>query len=196
MTLFKCLVNRIAMNESRRALVDSVCRRYGVTNFDSELRIEIQPRTVRQNCLSLCEAVTRISNLHFEAAVRERSKIHDEVYDLLRRGIAAPRKIESVWSHPTIDPDKDFPVDFHLNGYGEPRNIFFVGSPGKSTLVAAVVGFLKLNNASAPTMSIVDPELTLPTRHIHRLQRVSDEVRYGVKGYEREIIAFASGRAA
>jgi hypothetical protein len=190
-TLFKCTVSRIQMNEARQDLVDSVCRRYGVTLRDGELRKALRMQSFGLDCLRFCEAMTRISNLQFDADARSRSAFTEQVAALLERRVAPVRPILRRWTNPQLDPQGDYPIDFCVGDGNEARNVFAVGSAGKSTLVSAVSSFLKLHGAYVPTLSLVDPEIKLGTHHLNRLQRASTEIRFGVIGNEQDIVQFA-----
>lgn len=188
-TLFKCTVDRIAITDARNELITSICRRYGVELRDGELRKPLSDNP-GLDCLRFCEAITRVSNLQYETA-KDRSVLSDEVADFLEREVSPFRKIQRGWTDPQIDPDGDYPVDYRLNGVGQPRNIFYVGSGGKSTLVSAVSSFLRLNRLFVPTLAIVDPEIHLGRHHVGRLQRATTEIRFGLAGYEKDVIEFS-----
>ena len=189
-TLFKCAVKRIAV-DSRQDLIDGICKRYDVTLQEGEFRKRVDFDRFGFQCLRFCEAITRVSNLQMESDARDRSTFPARVAALIEREVAPRRAVDPRWTDPNLDPKGDYPVDYHVNKVGVPRNIFTVGSGGKSTLVSAVSSFFKLHNAYVPTLSLVDPDVKLGTHHLNRLQRASTEIRFGVTGYEDQIVKFA-----
>jgi hypothetical protein len=192
-TLFKCTVRRVAITDQRDAFIRSVCRRYGVEYEQGVLTTPITPESAGRNCLSLCEAITRVSNLQLESDTRDRSTLPAQIDRLFEQHVSPKRTVTRDWYHPDLDSNADYKVDYHLNGAGEARNVFFVGSSAKSTLVAAVNNFLKLHGAFAPTLTIVDPQVQLGKHYLNRLQRASTQIRFGLRGYEDDVVRFALG---
>ncbi len=190
-TLFKCVVNRIPMSESREDLIDGICKRYDVVLQGGEFRKRVDLDRFGFHCLRFCEALTRVSNLQMDGDAKDRSTFSARVAALIERDVAPVRQVYHRWTDPQLDPKGDYPVDYRVNAEGPARNIFAVGSGGKSTLVSAVSSFLKLHDTYVPTMSIVDPDIQLGTHHLNRLQRASTEIRFGVTGYEQDIVNFA-----
>lgn len=190
-TLFKCAVDRVSLNDTREDRIRTICRLHDIEYCDGAFRRRIRPQAAGLDFLSFCQALTRVSNLQFESEAREMSPLAEEVNQLLQREVAPQRSIVRRWTHPEFDPNKDFPVDYHVGGAIGGRNIFYVGSSGKSNLVVAVSSFLKLHAAGLPTLSIVDPTMKLSSHPLRRLQIASTEIRFGVTGNERDIVAFA-----
>ena len=195
-TLFKCLVAGIGITTTRSSLIESICYRYGIKQSeDGELCKEFKRTDIGKESLRFCEGIVRISNLQFDNELRSRSVIYEDLSALLEREVSPHRSIHRHWFHPDFDPTHDYPVDFHINSRQEPRNIFFIGSAAKSNLTVLVSSFLRLNNLSFPTLAVVDPEVRLPKHNLSRLQRVSTEIRFGLRDYERDVVDFALGGA-
>jgi hypothetical protein len=190
-TLFKCTVARVILTDTRKNLLNVICRKYGIEQDHGALRKVINVKSVGADTLAFCEAVTRISNLQMETDSGSRSVIPAQIERLLEQRVTPQRQFVRKWSHPDLDTSGDYPVDYRLNGVGEARNVFIVGSPAKSTFVAAASSFFRLNAIYVPTLAIIDPEVHFGRHYISRLQRAATEIRYGVTGYEEQIVRFA-----
>ncbi len=190
-TLFKCISGGVDLTTTRRQFIESICNMHELQLEQTTLRKRLRLENAGVDCVSFCEAISRISTLEYQRENRQRSYLPEQVESLLVRRVEPIRTIARRWTNPAIDLHESFPVDYRLNGRGEPRHIFHVASAEKSTLVSAVCNFFKAKDAYVPTLSIVDPDLELGEHYMDRLQLASTQIRFGVSGNEDPIVQFA-----
>ena len=188
-TMHRCNLNGVEMTPKRAEFISTICKTYGVDFAENALSKQLTD-DIGVDCLDLCQSIIRVSNLEFDADTRQRSRLKEYVDRLLQRFVAPKRPITSQWTAPS-DHRHAYPVDFHMNSVGDARNIFHVASSEKSTLVSAVCNYLKLVDAFAPTMAIIDPKLNLGEHQLDRLQISATELRWGVEDNEEAIVKFA-----
>jgi hypothetical protein len=141
--------------------------------------------------MELCEAITRVSSIYYHAGAQLRSPLPVIVGALLRERVEPIRGVERRWVDRRHDPKGAFPVDFHVNSIGEPRNIFSVSSAGKAVMVSAVVNFLRAHGHRWPTMTVIDKEAGLGPKDVNRLELASTELRFGIEDHEDDVVQFA-----
>jgi hypothetical protein len=191
MTHYILRVGGIELTEQRKEFVQKVCSSYGVQYDESHaISRTLSHDHLGADVLALCEAITRISTLYYEAKPRQQSGIVREVDTLIASTIEPRRKTVRGWFHPTVDPDGDHPVDYHFNSNDSPRNIYIVGSKQKAEEVVGTIYFLESRSVGAPSLAILEPELKLSQSADHRIRKAA-KVRRGVFGHERDIVAFA-----
>jgi hypothetical protein len=193
-TIFKYGTNGLELSDSRRQFIQAICNTYGLELEKTVFRKRLTVDRPGLDCLSFCEALSRISTLEYQKESRHKGSFFEQVDNLLKHRVEAVRKIERRWTDPLIDPNQSFPVDYRMNGTGTPRNLFYVATADKSNLVSAVCNFFKIKGVYVPTMSVIDPDLNLGKHHMDRLQLASTHLRFGVVGSEDAIVEFASER--
>ncbi|MGA2582911.1 MAG: DUF1828 domain-containing protein [Tepidisphaeraceae bacterium] len=183
----------VEIHAERRATIKTMCQPYDVEFAAPALRKQFQMPDIGNACLSLCEAITRVASIHYQVISPIRSSLPIAVDKLLKKRVAPKRGIEKGWVNLRHDPKGAFPVDFHLNGVGQPRNIFAVTSPSKSIMVVAVVNFLRSHRMSTPTLAVVDKDADLGEKDLNRLQLTVNEFTFGLDGNEDKVVKFALG---
>jgi hypothetical protein len=178
----------------RRQTIKTMCNPYDVEFVTPALRKHFQLSDIGAACMALCEAIINVSSIYYHTASPVRSPLPVAVDRLLRKRVDPKRGVERHWTDRRHDPKGSFPVDFHMNGVGEPRDIFSVTSPSKSIMVVAVVNFLRSHRTKVPTLAIVDKEANLGDRDLNRLQVTADEILFGLDGHEEKIVKFALGK--
>lgn len=181
----------VEITADRNEIIRSVCRAHEVEYQTPRLVKRCDLKSVGAASLELCEAVTQIAAIYFHAPGALRSPLPVAMDELLRKRVEPKRRVERRWTDRRHDPKGSFPVDFHVNGLGPPRNIFAVTSRSKSILVTAVVHFLRSHGLKMPTMSIIDPSAHLGPRDVNRLQLASTELRFGLDRHQHDIVDFA-----
>lgn len=180
-------------NKERRALVQSICEPLGVNFSAGRLSRAVSSDAPGRDVLALCQAIVHVSSLHHMTGYTERSVFPILVESVVRTRVQGKCEVTRLWTAPDIDPGKAFPVDYHLNGAGRSKNIFWVNSTSKALLVTAVSQFLLSHQQVFPTLSIIDLAAKVRGRHLDRLQHSSTEFIFGVEGNEDQIEAFALG---
>lgn len=185
---------QVELTPERREQIKVMCLQHGVSFQESRLVKQFPPEDAGSACLSFCEAVTRVSSIHYHSSSQFRSPLPIAVSKLLHVKVEPVREVTRKWTDPQFDRKGSFPVDFHVNGIGEPRNIFYVTSAGKGLMVSAVVHFLRSHLIDVPTMTIVESDIPLGNRAIDRLQLASTEIRFGLEKHEDDVVKFALGK--
>jgi hypothetical protein len=188
----KFALEGMRITEARQRVIDVVCRSYGVRQSELSLAARLDPASPSVGCLGLCEAITRISTLHYGIVSNERSDIHGAIESILKARVGHARKWTQDWTDPALDERQAFPVDFRMNGTGKPRHLFGVASRYKAALVSAVSHFFRAHDKYVPTMCVIDPAAKLGRHHIDRVQLAADEIVFGVD--EDRIAEFALSR--
>ena len=184
----------IELSPDRREAIKVMCRAHDVEFVTPTLRRHFQMPDIGTACMALCETIASVSSIYYHAGPPVRSSLPVAVDKLLRAKVEPRRGIERHWFDRRHDPKGSFPVDFHLNGVGEARNIFSVTSPSKSIMVVAVVNFLRSHRTKSPTLAIIDENADLGPRDLNRLQITTDEMVFGLDKHEDKIVNFALGK--
>ena len=183
--------HNIELPADRRDTIKTMCRPYEVEFATPVLRRFFQMPEIGPASMALCEAITRVAAISYQAVPQLRSSLPLAVDTLLRKRVMPRRGVERQWIAKRQDPKGSFPVDFRVNGLGEPRHIFSVTSSSKSILAVAVVNFLRSHRINVPTLAIVDLEAGLGPRDTNRLQLTVSDLSYGIEGNEEKIVRFA-----
>ncbi|MDP9172890.1 MAG: DUF1828 domain-containing protein [Planctomycetota bacterium] len=181
----------IELSAERRQIIKTMCNPYDVEFVTPVLRKQFKMDGIGAACLALCEAITSVSSIFYVTASPSRSSLPIAVEKLLKAKVEPKRGVVKHWIDRRHDPKASFPVDFHLNGIGEPRDIFSVTSASKSIMVVAVVNFLRSHRVKTPTLAIVDKNADLGPVDLNRLQITADELFFGIDRNEDKIVKFA-----
>jgi hypothetical protein len=191
-TLLKVKQSGVDLTQSRLEWIGTICGLHGLKSVSGAFSKTINAITSGADCLSFCEAITRISTLEYDAHHRQKSMLPMLIEGLLKQRLNPDRKIWRNWTAEEHDFKKSFPVDYRFNGTRAARHLFHVMSDEKATLISAVSGFLKTHNIYVPTMSVVDQNLELGIHQLDRLQLASTEIKFGFSGNENQIVEFAN----
>jgi hypothetical protein len=181
----------IELQQDRRQTIKSICDPHEVEFVTPDLRRQFKMPDIGAACMGLCEAITAVASIFYHAVSPMRSSLPVAVDRLLRVRVESKRGVERDWTDRKHDPNGSFPVDFHLNGIGKPRDIFSVTSPSKSIMVVAVVNFLRSHRMKAPTLAIIDKSAGLGKTDLDRLSKTTDELIFGLHGHEEKVTKFA-----
>jgi hypothetical protein len=174
--------------EARMEFVKSVCAGFHIEiGPDLVLSKPISVPTAKEDVLGFCEAITRISALHYDQKARQFQSFATEVDTLITR-VVPPGRFYKGWTDPAIDPDSNYLIDYHFNSLQPARNIFVVrGRLGAETAIGTMNFYLAKNRLDE-SMSVVAPELGLP-RRVERKLEMTSRVIFGMD--EKEISKFA-----
>jgi len=190
-TSLKLKVDGVELSESRTHLISAICKLHDVEYKEGRLFTPTDMESLGDDTIQLCQAITRISNLQYEARPTKLHYLDFEVNEFMKEKITPIRPFSEDWHHPRLDPHKAYPVDYHLNGNKNERNVFVVSTPQKANLVAAVCNFFKANKTVYPSLSILDNEAKFSKTTLRRIQLVSTELLFGLKKNENRLLEFA-----
>lgn len=180
----------IEMTEARVDTLRKICRAYGVEFDGQAFNRGLSVERAGADVLALCEAITRVSTVYYEARPRQMPSVARELDTLVSAAIEPVRPTVRDWFDPSVDPDGDHKVDYHFNSKGEARNLFVVTSRQKAEEVVGTVYFLESRRLGAPALAVIEPDLRLSQAAEKRLSKAA-QLRHGVVGHEREIVGFA-----
>jgi hypothetical protein len=192
-TMFKCRIKGVEITDARRKWIETICGIYDLRFEDSVFYKRVTMERAGVDCLLFCEAIAKISSLEYDVEARQRSLLPAQVESIIHMRVEPVRSVSRNWTDEKVDPKRSFTVDYRFNGTGAPRQMFHVASREKSTLIAAVSSFQRLQGIFVPTMSVVAQDLELGTHQLDRLQRASTEIKFGTTGNEDRIVDFALG---
>jgi len=181
----------IELSAARRQIIKTMCRPYDVEFLTPILRRQFQIPDVGTASLALCEAITAVASIFYFVESPARSSLPVAVDRILRRKVENKRGVERDWIDRRHDPKGSFPVDFRMNGLGDPRNIFPVTSASKSLMVVAVGNFLRSHRIAGQSLAIIDKEAGLGPTDMNRLSLTVNRIVRGLDGNENEIVKFA-----
>jgi hypothetical protein len=161
-------------SDGRQGFIESVCALHGVElTGDFMLRKAVTPETAGDAALHFCEAVTRISTLHyFDRQERRDRTFRDEIDQVLRVNLPK-RQVIRNWSDPAIDPRGVWKVDFHLNTLKTPFDVFAITSDRSALSAAATIGYLRSRQRIHKSVSVVAPGVKLPRSSEGKIEMVS-----------------------
>ena len=186
----------IGFSDERRKIAGMICQRTNTNFVGSTISKSIRSRFVSEDCIVLCQAISMISGLYFQQDQNQRSKLSSEIETILEKRVKPKRAYVKHWKDSKIDPAGAFSVDFHFNGELPARNLFYVTTSGKALLVTAVVHFLRSHKIKVPTLSVVDNDADIKGKQIDRLRFASDDIIFGIKGHQKNIVNFALGKSS
>ncbi len=181
----------VELPPDRRELIKTICRSFDVEFTTPEIRKQFQLSDIGPACLSLCEAITNVASIYYHVDTPVRSSLPVAINKLLRARVEPKRGVDRQWTSRRHDPKGSFPVDFRMNGIGDPRNIFAVTSPSKSIMTVAVMNFLKSHRIPGHSLAVIDPDAEIGPRDTNRLELTADKIIYGITGKENTIVRFA-----
>lgn len=181
----------IDLSTVRRQAIKHMCQPHDVEFVTPQLRRQFYLPDIGPACIALCEAVTAVASIFYLVEPPARSSLPVAVERMLHKRVAKKRGIQRNWIDLRHDPKGSFPVDFRMNGLGEPRNIFPVTSTSKSLMVVAVGNFLRSHRIAGRSMAIIDKEAGIGPTDVNRLSLTVDRIVRGLEGNESEIVKFA-----
>lgn len=173
------------------AIVDAVCRDFAVERRGNDLVMAYRQDHFPADLIDYCQAVVRITTLAYSSQGRQASTFPDLIDRFIHDSVEPQRAVTRDWTLEANDPHGVYPVDYRLNGRGQPANIFCIASRTKGALVAATANFLHAHDDEARTLVLIDPDVALGSPGTERLQLSADQIRYGLYGQEEEIKDFA-----
>jgi Domain of unknown function DUF1828 len=176
--------------DERKRFIQSVCELYGLeVDEDFAFTKAIDEKTAGVDAIVFCEAITRISTLQYDPRPKHYSGLDVEVEEVLSASVPAGR-LTRKWVARDVDPEGYYPVDYHVNSIGKPRDIFVVSTRLRAESAAGTINFLRASRMEHSSLSIVAPNISLPRRAERKLEKVST-VTFGVVGNETRIAEFA-----
>ncbi len=166
--------------EARMAFVKSVCAGFDIeVGDDFVLSKPITPSTASSDVLAFCQAITRISALHYDQRAQQNQAFVSEVEQVLY-SITPPGRIHRNWTNRTIDPQGNYPIDFHLNSSTDARNVFLVRGRISAETAIGTMNFHLAKKHLDDSMTIVAPDLTLP-RKVEKKLEMTSRLLYGAE---------------
>lgn len=191
MTARKLYSKGIRLDEAQTPYLSYVCARFNVTiESDGSVARKISGESMGIDCLELCEAIAFLAGLGYHRMATKASPFYVELDSFMENAILPKGKYTREWTDERRDPQGVFPVDYHMNKVGTPRNLFCVPASGpKTELVAAVTSFLRLESEHK-AMAVIAPDARLSRTKLDRLKLVVDDICLGIKKNECRIEEF------
>lgn len=189
-TLRKLHLSGITLTEPRRNLIAVVCHLHGVTFDGTVFYKSLASDSVGVDCISLCQAIAKISNLDYESPSHAISSFSSQVDFIVERLIKPHCSVSVNWNDPEVDPTGRFPVDYKFNGVDPARYLFKVTTEEKRSRVGETCGFLKMKNRLPASVAVVDIDAGIKDSQIELLENFT-KVIMGVSGNEDHIVRFA-----
>lgn len=166
--------------DTRMEFVKSVCAGFEIDiGPDFVLSKPITPKTAGDDVLSFCQAITRISALHYDQRAKQFQVFATEV-DQLITTIVPSENVSRNWTDRQIDPEQNYSIDYHFNQAAPARNIFVVRNRINAEIAIGTMNFYLANSRLDDSMSVVAPDLGLPRKVEKKLERNS-RVIFGIK---------------
>jgi hypothetical protein len=174
--------------DARMEFVKSVCSGFEIEiSSDFVLSKPITQKTAGDDVLSFCQAVTRISALHYDQREKKFQTFVEEV-DVLIKRIVPVDCVYRNWTDPTVDQSPNYPIDYHFNGHIPARNMFVVRSRLNAETTIGTMNFYLAKNRLDESMTVVAPDLNLP-RKVEKKLEITSRVVFGAN--ESQIKKFA-----
>lgn len=193
-TMYRLSTEGIELTEGREETVLRIAALHDMRMDDGVFTRAFDKANVGQCLIDFCAAIARISNLEFIDSRRRHSTIPDAVEAVMTTMVRPARHVEHEWTDKEIDPGAAYPVDYHVNSKGPPRNLFTVTSREKGIHVASVCNFFKAHQRYVPTMVVIDKDAHVAGRPLRQLKAAVDDLCFGVSGEESRIAGFALGK--
>lgn len=171
-------------------IIRAVCAAYALEWREDEFLKPTTTASFGRDCVLMGQALTRISNLALEVVHRHHLDVIDSVERLLTSSPKIHQKVIKNWHHP-LDITEFFDVNFRIGGSQAVmnKNIFIVGSPKRGSDVVATCLYLKNQDDTAESLSVVGEKIS--ERDVMKLRTVSKVVS-GLNGHEEEVEEFAA----
>lgn len=182
---------KVDLNAMSPSVVRSILSLRGCELCDREVRLRTSPARLSSGILHLAQTAIQLSTLSYHSGKTEKPDYAEVVAQVIRRTIEPARSVTRNWHEPTYDPHGVFPIDFHINGDGRPRNVFVISSTGKIMRMAAATYFLRANGLDHPTIAVIAPDVELGPKQRDRAQMAASELLFGVENREDQLKEFA-----
>jgi hypothetical protein len=190
-TIRKLHNSGVTLTEARRRFIAVVCRLHGIEFADDIVfRKQLGETLVGADCIALCQAIAKISNLDYESTSRSVPAFSSQVDFLVENRIRPYCTVTPAWNDPEIDPTGRFPVDYKFNGVTPPRFLFKVTSEEKRSRVGETYGFFAMKQRNLNSIAIVDEDAGIKDTQIDRLRKFMPTI-IGLSGNEERITRFA-----
>jgi hypothetical protein len=180
--------------DARIDFVKSVCADFGIeVGPDFVLSKAITSETAGDDVLEFCQAITRISALHYDQKSKQFQSFAKDVDTFISQTVPSTR-VSRNWTDPEIDPQSNYPVDYRFNGADPPRNLFVVRSRLSAETAIGTMNFYLSKNRLPESMTVVPPELNLPRKTEKKIE-LSSRLIYGLNDSAIRLFARVSGSA-
>ena len=103
-------------------IISGALSMFEVKDRDGELILEVQDNDYGTALYSFAQSLLRIGNVSYVSLFREgrrKQTFRKYVESYLERSLPVGRMIPS-WTHPNLDPDRKYKVDYKINGTSKP----------------------------------------------------------------------------
>lgn len=177
---------------ARMDFVKSICAGFDIEiGLDFSLSKSISKNTVGEDVLAFCQAITRISALHYDQRAKQFQTFAHEIDVLIAKSLPIANVVRG-WTDQAIDPEGNYPIDYRFYSPASPRNLFVVKSRLSAETTIGTMNFYLAKSRLDKSMTVVAPDLNLPRRVEKKLEMTS-RVIFGAN--ESQILRFATNES-
>jgi hypothetical protein len=112
---------------TRRSIIDAVLSNFGIEDRVGELVLPIPTGKYGDALFSFAQAITKISDVNFLDRDRVRSTFKEDFQKLVedKSRETGFESIQFEYTHPVLDPQRQYPVDARINSKVTPQLLMF-----------------------------------------------------------------------
>lgn len=160
---------------NRGRVIDRILGEEGVQLANGELVSEVSERDLGDRLLAFGRAMNRVGDV----GMWSRSRVAAAFYEDLRQrliDIAGEDRVHAEYIVPGIPQGDDYPIDFQIDGTGEPFFVFGVPSRDKARLATIVLQHLQQYSFSHNSLIVFDNLGQIATPDMRRLMNAANDM--------------------
>ena len=143
---------------TRRKIIDTALRAFGVQDADGELRSRVEGDAYGDALFSFVQALLKVTDVTYLSRERVKSTFMQDFRSYLTERVPADRRTFD-WHDPDADPDGHYTVDCRINGMPRPLLVFALPTDDKcSVATIAILHYEKVGLAFESAAVFEDQE--------------------------------------
>lgn len=160
---------------TRGRLFEQILNEQNVVAVEGELFIDVPVEELGSALFRFGQTLTRITDLTFLNRARVESTFYEDLAELLERTVR-PEIITLDYIYPDMQSAEDYPIDFRIEGKGDPLFVFGIPNRDKARLTTIVLERLLRARAQFESILIFADQSAMPRKDLARLSNAGGEM--------------------
>ena len=160
---------------TRGALFEQIKAETSVEECNGSLFIDSTVENLAANIFSMGQAITKVNDLSFLKRSRAESTFYEDLKESLYM-IIPPEKVIRNFLYEGIENASDYPIDYRIEGKGDPVFLFGIPNKDKAKLVTIILERLLRAHANYDSILVFLDQGALPRPDLARLTNAGGEM--------------------
>ena len=162
----------------RGEVIQKVLTMFDIEDRDGELMLDLSDGYYGEALNDFIQSIQKISNVLYWKRYGVRTTFKS-VFSEMLYGIVDKARIEYNWHEPELDPDKNYSVDYKINGMPKPLFVFTLSSDAKTRKATIILHQFKKWDVDSYSIGVLKNDLIDKEVRIH-LEDICDYCPIGM----------------